>query len=279
MTVEKWPRALGAPSATKTRIVLNVAAGNKQSRTPQARRGKDPQARRTNQRMAELRAVHRFIPRFCKVSWEEYFRRLTNSCAGRDPATVPSTEISKMLALTLALKLDVENKETERRRANGRRFRKDGKPYFFRIVTMAPCDKTKQEIEQHYRKRADKERAETRKAQRAERWRARQEREASMQPMQHSTKQPQTFADYMAARKATTKAQCEAILEVVGTSEWRASELPNTLRRDPAWRTVEAAKLDRTVHDRLDMLRAQGRIADRHEPGPRGSSLRIVWCT
>ena len=132
------------------------------------RRGKDPKDRRRNQRMSELRAIHRFAPRFSKITWERFFALLSTSCEGRDPSVVPSDEIGRMLKLSLAIKVDIEEKETARGRTRGRR-RRDGKPYRFRITTIAACDKTPDEVEQFYKKRANQKVAERRKVERARR--------------------------------------------------------------------------------------------------------------
>jgi hypothetical protein len=86
-----------------------------------------------------------------------------------------------------------------------------------------------------------------------------------------------SHADYIAAQKARTKAQCDAILDLLADgAEDAASDIPIGLQRSQAWQTVAKPKLYRTVLDRLDMLREQGRTVDRYVPGRRGSRIRMV---
>lgn len=231
-------------------------------------------AKRRNMRTKELREVHRFAAAE-GVSWRRFVERLTKHFGDRDifnPADVTPTVLGSALRLTLARKMEIEEKATERGRANGFT-RRDGRLYRFRLYTLAPHDVTAEEAERAYKRRSNAATAARRKAERAGKFR--------MEARTMSTQQQTSFDSYaeaIAAQKARTRAQADAIYVVLDNGERTIAELMLAVRNHPAWRDCfsDHAKFRQAIVDRLAILRSERRITDRYKPRPQGGSLRFV---
>jgi hypothetical protein len=190
----------------------------------------------------------------------------------RDPLDTEQAkdeELGGVLKLTLPLKMAIETRATKFKREKGW-LDPDGRPY--RITTIAVVDMSPAEVAKAYRQQRNHALAERRKADR--------NRRLAMQPTTQSgaTSTYRTYAEMMAAKRAATKAQADAIWEAIADSERTVDQLIELVRDHPSWRNVTKAKLRRTVLDRLDLLKEQKRIHDRPEKGGRrGRLLRVVW--
>lgn len=221
-------------------------------------------AKRRNMRKAELRAVRWHSPRAKAISWEAFVGLINVKVGDRDafdPAAVSAQELGTVLALTLAKKMAIEDKATDLGRAKGF-IRRDGQPYRFRIATIAASDKTAEELKQAYKARSNAATAAKRKAQRAEGF-----TKESNAMSAHQRTSFNSFAEAIAAQKAHTKAQADALFVATGTGEITIAELMMKLRQHSSWRGYgdDKIKYRQTVVDRLKLLRSDGRIADRYE--------------
>jgi hypothetical protein len=203
--------------------------------------------------------------------FDDFIAYLQSALGGRDPLDA-GADVSVALKLTYSTMTAIERKwdvwwrQTYPAQAKDKRHR--------RFTIIRPIDKTPAELGAARRKDRN---AELAKALKAGRLRAREQSMGTAQTTS-TANATMTHAGLMAAQKANTRAQCDAILEVLaGGGEWKANALPKALGDHPAWGSVSDAKVYRTVLDRLDMLRAEGRVADRPDPGPRGSKIRVVW--
>jgi hypothetical protein len=232
-------------------------------------------SQRAAQRVRELKVLlrHARYPR--RITWQDFIQHLTRIANGRDaldPTAVCPVELGRFLKLTLQRKVDIEDKETAHGRARGWRRRND-QPYYFRIVTVAPYDHTLDDVRQFYKRRANKQLAENRKVQRANRFAT-----TNAQPTMSATQKPAaSYAGLRAARVAITKAQIDSLLVAIGDDENSVAELIERVRDHASWRVItDQVKLRRAVYDRLDALRLADQISDRYQVGPRGSSVRLV---
>jgi hypothetical protein len=234
-------------------------------------------AQRRNMRTKELKVLHWYILR-SRENWDSFFADLQHrQFRGRDPRDpdeVPAQELGLCLPFfTLATKMAVEDKRTEHGRRKGWA-RRDGQPYRFRFTTIAPNDHTPEEAKRVYKDRSNAVLAKRRRAQRAAKF---TEEAKAMQTMQQPTSYA-TYADAVAAQRARTRNEAEALYAALAAGERTIAELMAAVRRNPLWkpRAGDNTKFRQAVVNRLEILSAEGRIADRYEPRPQGGSLRVI---
>lgn len=233
---------------------------------PEPRQVHGPLAKkRTNMRTSELKTLHWNGParkQFRQL--DAFLANLRQRLGGRDPRDpeqVSAQKLGHVLELTLARKIDIEDRATEGRRRKGWKL--------FRFRTIAPCDKSPEQVQKFYKQRANKAGAAKKKADCA----AGREMEQLMQTQQQTM--PHTRAGLMAAQKANTRARRDAILDVLALDDgwWPViPELEAELRDSPAWLgpAIGVKVFRRAMHDRLDELKAENLIEDKHEPSPHG---------
>jgi hypothetical protein len=198
----------------------------------------------------------------------------TRCFGGRDPLDrddVNDYELGRAIGLSLEGIFDFEKQVTDFGRAKGW-----GEAYRFRIDVIAPYDATPAEREAARLKRRRERASMNRKAVRAAAMAKTRKETINIQTQPQPTASYPTDAEARAAQKKNTGAQCKAILAVLDR-ERSVAELMELLADHPAWCALAGEeRFRRTILDRLDMLRDQGSIADRHGQGPRGSRPRLV---
>jgi hypothetical protein len=204
-----------------------------------------------------------------KATWLAELRRTCGGLDPSDPQAVPDVAIGKALRISAEERWAIEESQT--------RFMREqyDKPesYQYRLWTIHPADIPKEEWDAVRKRRKRQKEAAQRKAKRAE-------REVTVNHLEDTSKRPTTYAEAIAAQKASTELQCSAILDAVGNQQQTTVELMAVLADDPAWRSISVlatTKFRQTIYDRLDMLVTAGKLINLPpEPGPRGSKIRVV---
>jgi hypothetical protein len=219
--------------------------------------------RRRNMRRGELKILVKYLPR------ETSIKAIAAKFQGRDiedPEQVCGREIGAGVGLTQDQMFKIEKDATDYGCAQG--WSGPGKAYRFSFRTITCCDKTADEVRRERKRRANERIAEHRRKDRLEK---------AMTATATMTKQSDAPLDLRAARMARTRAQMQTLYDAIGDDEPTVNALMDSVRRHPAWRDVDAAKMRRTTLDRLDMLEVERRIKDGDPlPGPRGSTFRTV---
>jgi hypothetical protein len=259
-----------APKPSAYHAAEPIPRQHRREREPDRRHQRPPEAplvtgplaaKRRNLRMADLKTLWRHIgKRFTSV--DAFVDDLRGRCGGRDPGDpeqVSAQELGSVTQLTLDVKIKIEETATEVGRRRGYLTR-SGRLYICRLRTVAPYDKTPEEVRKRYQRRA--------RAAHAARRRVEKTKEKKMDIAVSYA----TYAEAVAADRARVKGQADAMLAAIGEGECTVADLMLKLRRDLLWSSAKP----RTYRHRLDDLRDQGRIAERFEPGPRGSKRRLV---
>ena len=220
-----------------------------------------------NKRASHIRTVYSFDPdtrkQFKDVA--AFIAELQRRLGGRDPCDphVSREDRGRAVGKTYAELLEIK------RRASAYRRRK-GWPGKVKLTTIGPCDLTPDQEKKLY----NAERARQRKTRRTEK------QEAKMTMEQIGTITGATYSAVMEAQKARTRGRGETILQALrGGGELTVEQLMDALGRHPLWQEyvgLGKSRFRRGVIDRLDDLKAVGRIAQRHERHGR-NMLRIVW--
>jgi hypothetical protein len=203
---------------------------------------------------------------------EQWKADLKTQLDGRDPDKVSPATLGRVLSLTWEMRKDLEQAATNYGRSPPRKWKKGR--YSFKATTIAPTDATPEQVSQHYRRQRNIESARLRTTERAAK---REARTMQQQQTQIQNKQPTSYVEFV---KATIEAETEPLYAAIpATGEERSTvELAMDMRREPAWQryVVDKEKLRLALRHRLDDLRSQGRILERHGPGPRGYVVRFV---
>ena len=186
-----------------------------------------------------------------------------------DPEDVTSADVGNKLALTVERIFKFE--ELACAWADAHNYR--NKLFWFRTITA--CDA---EAGQLATRRQELRYDRHNKTRRNERAKTRSKAMLLETTTTAATAGPKTLAGLRAEQKARTRAQCDALYDVLAKNgeQHEIAPLIAAVRRHPAWRDVADDKRYRTTVDRLDMLRDPGRIEDDRKPGPRGTFLRLV---
>jgi hypothetical protein len=223
--------------------------------------------KRRNMRTAELKVLARYLPR-------AELNAIVAAFPGRDvydPEDVDRREIGEHVKLTEDEMFKIEQSATDH--GLQRKWGRPGRPYRFSFRTITCYDLTDEAVRLDRKDRSDKRTKQRLKSERLEK-----KTMTATATTATATARPKTLADIMAEQKARTRAQCDALYDVLAKDgEWHEIvPLVDAVRRHPAWRDVADAKRRQTVVTRLDMLRDKGRIEDDYKPGPRGSFRRLV---
>ena len=236
---------------------------------------------RVSLRRSDLKKLARYSESYdpscsLETNLDGYVADIARRAGGIDPYNpelLPPQMLGVVLGLTLKQKMAVEDAATAYGLSQGWR-RSDGKQYYCRLRTVAPCDVTSDESERAYRQRRNKAGA-VRRA------------EALLQAKMNATSGEQTiqrsFSTYredVRAQKTQTAARTEVLFDAIGAAT-TVDSLTRAVRYDRSWldhdrKPMSDEKLRKTIRDRLDTLRAAGRIVDSYRPGPRGSRIRVV---
>ena len=233
---------------------------------------------RINQRRADLWATHRhdfkkLRKKVTAASYDAYVSKIAAAFARRDlfdPDNVTSAELGAHLKITLAVRIEIENEETDFRIGKG--WTKPGATSY-RLKTIAPCDKGPDEVDEHYQRARSEAQAVRRKTARAE-LRRQQSKETKVTQTHMTQENTTTYVDLLAAQVAHTRTQVNALRQVVDGEFRTLSDLIARVRTHPSWREVDETKLRQTVVDRLHAMGNE--IENTYMPGPRGSHLRLV---
>jgi hypothetical protein len=223
-------------------------------------------SRRANKRKAEITALHYWNnnPRKPRNK-AEFINAISQHCEGRnpcDPDDVSPIELGRVLQLTLARKMEIEDSQTRRGLAKGWTTRA-GNPYTFRILTIAPYDVTAEKADKLYRCRNSKERAAKRKIDR---------NRGKTKMMENQQTSYATWSVALAAGRARRAEQRKVLLAAIDNAERTIADLMPCLAEEEAWYAIAKTKrFRRAISEHLDELKVKGLIGDRYE-----GNVRIV---
>jgi hypothetical protein len=232
---------------------------------------------RVNQRKADLWAVRYGQSKLERKATSESYDAFAAQVVAAftpydvlDPESVTAAELGAHLKITLALRLEIEEHETQYRHGRGAKWLKAGK--VFRLRTVLPCDVTEEQLERRYRKDRNAKVAARRRSERQDR-RAKETKQMTTRTQQHI--EFTTYAEAMAAMMANVRAQEEALLDAISQEGSTVAELMARVRIHPSWHALAAGKrasFHRIVWRRLDALETAGRLA----PATYSGRIRIV---
>jgi hypothetical protein len=266
------------PPRAASRIVPapDHGASGRQRKAKAKAKGRTPKlseeflAGRQNMRRGELKVLLRYlVPATTRA-------HLESKMPGRDigdPEEVSGQEIGAALRLTESQLFKIEDAATEygRRQRWVKSFKKSGKPdkpYRFSFRTVTCIDRTQDELRRDRKRRSNERTNEQRR-------KFRLEKKAMTTPSAAiAAPRREPLLDLKAAQMQRTRAQRDALRQVID-DEWRTlADLTARLSRHPAYHGVEERRLRQTVVDRLHDIRDE--IDNDAIPGPRGSRLRLV---
>jgi hypothetical protein len=181
---------------------------------------------------------------------------------------VTPVELGEQLEVTLALRLEIESRETQYR--IDRNWLKPGK--VFRLRTVHPCDATQKGLERYYRHKRNVDLAAKRKADR-QKHRPKGPDQMTDTMVQISEREFATSAAAKAAMTANIRAQGQALLEAVDPKGSTVAELAAGVRIHASWLALAAgnhATFHRVIWRRLKCLEKAGSITITHKLGPKG---------